>query len=159
MSQLDYVDQDAEALIRGALQDSGFTDKVSGISAEVIEFGKGLAVTATEGEDAKPAAAGFTFGGIAVQTLQGIPNSTGEAVYEIGEDITILKKGRIVVYSEQAVNPTLAVFLRHTLNVTLVPGDFRVDIDTANAQDISAFAQWVSTTTGAGEAILEINAP
>jgi len=159
MPQLDYNDQNAIPAVKGGLADSAFHDIVGGNAAVDINFGYGLAVTAVEGVVALPAAAGFIFAGVAVQSLKDIPRSTGVALYEADEEFPILRKGRIWVYSEQAVNPTLAVFLRHTVNATLVPGDFRVDIDTANAQDISAFAKWRSTTTAAGLAILEVNAP
>ena len=82
-----------------------------------------------------------------------------KSFHEIDEAITMLKKGRIWVYAEQAVNPTLAVFWRHTTTTTELPGDFRVDIDTDKATDISTLATWVSVTSGAGLAQLDINLP
>ena len=156
MPQLDY--NEMAAAVKGGLADGGFTDKVGGVSAADIEFGLGVQVLTT-GLIALPTAVDQKFAGVAVQTNKDTIRSTGVALYEAGEEITLLRKGRIWVYSEQAVNPTLAVFWRHTVNATLVPGDFRVDIDTANATDISAFAKWVSVTAAAGLAILEVNAP
>lgn len=156
MPQLDY--NEMAAAVKGGLADSGFTDKVGGVSAVDIAFGLGVQKLAT-GLVGLPSAAGQIFGGVAVQNTLGTDRATGLAVYEAEQEITLLKKGRIWVYSEQAVNPTLAVFWRHTTTTTELPGDFRVDIAVANATDISAFAKWVSVTTAAGLAILEVNAP
>lgn len=156
MSQLDY--NEMAAAVKGGLGDSGFTDKVGAVSAADQEFGMGLQMLST-GLVALPSAVDQVFAGVTIQQQLPIQRATGEATYEAEQEISLLKKGRIWVYSEQAVNPTLAVFWRHTLNVTLVPGDFRVDIDTANATDISAFARWVSVTAAAGLALLEVNAP
>jgi hypothetical protein len=119
--------------------------------------GFGLAILST-GLVAVPSSTGFTFVGIARQKHKSTPNSTAVAQYDIGEAISIVRKGRIWVESEQAVNPTLSVFLRHTVNSALVPGNFRVDADTAKADQITN-AKWVSVTTGAGLAILEVNQP
>lgn len=159
MSQLDYNDQENIPAVKGGLADSAFHDVVGRRAAVDINFGLGLIKTATEGLSALPAATGFKFEGVALQQLKNIPRATGIALHEIDSEFPVLKKGRIWVYSEQAVNPTLPVFLRHTVNAALIPGDFRVDLDVANADDISSSASWVSTTTGAGLAMLEINLP
>jgi len=159
MTQLDYNDQNAIPAVKGGLADSGFHDIVGANSDADTNFGIGLALTAVEGKVAIPAAASFKFAGVSVQTNKATPRATGIALYEADEEFSMLRKGRIWVYAEEAVDPTKAVFLRHTINSTLLPGDFRTDIDTANAEDISAFARWVSTTTAAGLAMLEINAP
>lgn len=159
MPQLDYNDQNAIPAVKGGLADTAFHDIVSRNAEADINFGVGLAVTAVESRVAVPAATGFKFAGISVQTLKDIPRSTGIALYEADDQFPVLRKGRIWVYSEVAIDPTDPVFLRHTINAALLPGDFRNDADTARADDISAFASWVSTTTAAGLAILEINAP
>ena len=159
MPQLDYNDQENIPAVKGGLADSAFHDIVGRNAAVAINFGLGLIKTVTEGLTALPSATGFKFEGVAVQSLKDVPRATGIALYEIDEEFPVLKKGRIWVYSEQAVNPTLAVFLRHTTTTTEVPGDFRVDLDTDKADDISTVASWVSTTTGAGLALLEINVP
>lgn len=156
MSQLDY--NDLAASVQGGLADAGQNDIVSGVSAEIIKFGWGVQVE-TDGLIAVPSAAGDQFHGIAIMKHKSQPNVGSEAQYEIGEAVPVLRKGRIWVYSEQAVNPTLAVFLRHTTTTTEIPGDFRVDIDTDKAIDISAYAKWISVTAAAGLAILEVNFP
>lgn len=157
MPQLDYNDQENIPAVKGGLADSAFHDIVGRRAAVDINFGLGLIKTVTEGLAALPSSAGQKFEGIAIQSLKDIPRSTGIALYEIDEEFPVLKKGRVWVHSEQAVNPTLAVFMRHSGTGT--PGDFRIDIDTANAIDVSAVASWVSTTAGAGLALLEINVP
>lgn len=154
--QLNY-DEPAAAL-KGGLGDSGPNDLFSGVSAVDIAFGLGLQMLST-GILALPSAVDQDFAGVAVQTQKAVQRASGLALYEIDEAITMLKKGRIWVYSEQAVNPSLAVFWRHTTTTTELPGDYRVDIDTDKATDISTLATWVSVTTGAGLAQLDINLP
>lgn len=156
MSQLEYDDMSPS--VQGGLADAGKNNIISGVSAELIKFGWGLQVETT-GLVAVPSAAGDQFHGIAIQKHKAKANSVGEAQYEINEAIPVLRSGRIWVYAEEAVNPTLDVFLRHTTATTEIPGDFRTDLDTANAFDISAYAKWISTTSAAGLAILEVNFP
>lgn len=153
--QTDY--NDLSAAVKGALADLGQHDIVSRQSAAAIGFGFGLAWLST-GLVALPSATGFVFAGVAMMKHSAIPNATGLAQYDIGHAISVVRQGRIWVESEQAVNPSLSVFLRHTTNAALVPGNFRVDADTARADQITN-ARWVSVTTGAGLAILEINMP
>lgn len=154
--QLNY--NEPAAAVKGGLGDSGPNDLFSGVSAVDINFGLGLQVEAT-GLLAIPSAVTDEVAGIAVQVQKNIPRATGIALYEADEAITMLKKGRIWVYAEEAVDPTKDVFLRHTVNAALNPGDFRTDIDTDKAIDISAYATWVSVTTAAGLAQLDINLP
>lgn len=156
MPQLEY--NDLVAAVKGGKADSGNHDIISAVSDEIIQFGIGLQVEVT-GLVTLPSAAGDQFQGIAMMKHKAPPNSTGISQYEIGQAIPVLRKGRIWVQAEEAVNPTLAVFLRHTVNGGDVPGDFRTDLDTAAAFDISAFAKWISVTTAAGLAILEVNFP
>ena len=147
--------------VEGGLGDSGIIDIITRRCASIVKFGYGLIVTATEGLAALPSATGFTFEGISVMIHKAIPNSTGEAQYEIDEAISVLRKGRIWVLSESIVNPSSPVFLRHTVNGgTTAPGRFRIDADTARADDISANARWLTTTTAIDQlALLEINLP
>lgn len=146
---------------------------ITGYSDEVIEFGLGLAYDGafSDGDRPKvaiPSATGFVFMGLALfnhkQSRQdddgfGVLEATAGSRYEIKDDITIARKGLFQVYSEVAVNPTLPVFLRHTANSALTPGDFRTDADTARADEIAEGAKWATVTTAAGLAILELNLP
>lgn len=148
---------DMDVAVLGGLADSGPHDIVSATASAAIEYGKGVAIAA-DGTVAKPAATGFLFGGVALYSDNKSVDNSGVAQYEQYDPVPALRKGRVWVYAEQAVDPTAAVYLRHTTNAALVPGDFRTDADTARA-DLVAGARWVSTTVGAGMAILEINAP
>ena len=156
MSQTDY--NDLQASVQGGLADAGETDIVSGVSAAIVQFGVGLSIDAA-GLVLVPAATGFVFAGISIMKHKAQDNAGAKAQYEIGQAIPMLKRGRIWVNAEVAVNPTLAVFMRHTAGTGPNPGDFLVSADTASADDISAFAKWVSVTTVAGLAQLEINFP
>lgn len=156
MSQLDY--NDMSPAIQGGLGDAGENDIVTGVSDEIVQFGMGLDQDAA-GLYAVPSATGFVFGGVSVQKHKAQQNAVGQAQFEINEAIPVLRKGRIWVNAEVAVNPTLPVFLRHTANTGPNPGDFLVTADTASADDISAFAKWVSVNAAPGLALLEINAP
>jgi hypothetical protein len=160
MSQTDYSNQSessATKSVKGGLADIGVTNKVTRASASAIDFGVGLAIANT-GLVALPAAASFVFDGVSIMKHKAQSNADNLAKYDAREAISVLRKGRIWVYSEQAVNPTLAVYLRHTANGGNTPGNFRVDADTAKADQITT-AKWVSVTTGAGLAILEVNLP
>lgn len=154
--QLDY--DDMVAAVKGGLADAGHNDIISGVSDEIIQMGIGIQVE-TSGLITLPSAAGDQFFGIVLQKHKAQTNALNLAQYEIGQAIPILKKGRIWVYSEEAINPVDPVFLRHTADDPLFPGDFRTDLDTDEAFDISAWAKWVSVTTAAGLAILEVNFP
>lgn len=156
MSQLDY--NDLQASIQGGLADAGETDIVTGVSAAIVQFGVGLAKDAAGLVDV-PAATGFIFAGISVQKHKAQENDAAKSQYEIGQAIPMLKRGRIWVNAEVAVNPTDLVFMRHTAGTGPNPGDFLITADTATADEISAFAKWVSVTTAAGLAQLEINFP
>ncbi len=154
--QLDY--NDLVVGVKGGLADAGYTDIVHGVSDVAVAFGLGLEKSST-GLVRIPAATGFLFGGIAIMKHKAQDNAATNAQYDAEQAIPVIRKGRIYVNAEQAVNPTLPVFLRHTVNGGSIPGDFRIDADTANADDISAFAQWVSVTTSPGIAILEVHLP
>lgn len=164
MSQLDYNDQSAIAAVKGGLADVGFHDVVSAIADVDVNFGLGLVLTAVEGKVALPSASGQPFAGVAVQRHKAVLNATGTALYEIGDDISVLRRGRIWVNAEQAVDPTQPVYIKFSTadGAGGQVGDFRIDSQVlatlAHASQITN-ARWVSTTVAAGLAILEINAP
>ena len=161
-----------DALQKGMIQDFLPTERITAFSDEVINFGFGVVYDSAVGNENRPKVAipsstGFTFLGVACHTHKqntggddtlGTLTTTEEAEYAIGDDITVLKKGRIVVYSEQAVDLDDDVYLRHTTTTTENPGDFRTDADTDKADQITQ-ARWVSKTSGAGLAVIEINIP
>lgn len=69
----------------------------------------------------------------------------------------VLQKGRVYVYSEEAINPSLPVRVRAVATGIQIPGSFRTTADGVTCVNISSYAKWKSTTTGAGPAILEID--
>lgn len=159
MSQLDYNDQVSIPAVKGGIADAAIHNIVSRESAEVINFGIGIARLST-GLVKVPSSTGDTFDGVSVQKNKSTPNATGIALYDIGEAISSMHKGRLWVYSETAVDPTLPVLLRCTANTgpTRTPGNF-MSVDDSGKTITVANAKWASVTTAAGLAILEINLP
>lgn len=162
----------------GQCSGSGISEKISAYADAAIAFGRGVvydgANAGTESRDAGyvgsspkvkiPTATGGVFVGVTQRIEKptydrpdGLTVVTGtqDSKYEIGDSITVRTKGRIWVYAEQAVNPGLSVFLRHTTNGALTAGNFRVDADTSRADAVTT-ARWVSRTSGAGVAELEL---
>lgn len=68
----------------------------------------------------------------------------------------IIHRGPVVVYSEQAVDPTQPVFVRFTDNGALLAGNVRVDGDSGKAVQYPN-AKFLGTTTGAGPVAIELN--
>lgn len=139
-----------------------------------VEFGAGLVMATHSTSNNRipvklPDASNNVFAGIAVydraqQVNSGTPAGLGDltttegAVYPASEPIRLRRRGRLYVYSEQAISPSDPVFLRYAANGGLVAGNFRKDADTSRAFQITN-AVWVSTTTAAGIAVVEINLP
>jgi hypothetical protein len=136
--QTDYTDM--KAGVPGGLADAEFVDVITCDSASAIGFGLGLR-NLSDGTCNLPGITGFVFSGVSLMTNKALPNSTGVARYEIGEKIPILKKGRVYVVNEDAVDPTKAVYLRRGANGSAAPGHFRTD------SDPSSFTGAISTTT------------
>ncbi len=141
---------------------------ISSYAAAAVEFGVGVVHDGAATEESPkvkvPTATGGKFLGVTLirqdeqrgtPDFMGVVESTMTSRYEIGTPITTRSIGRVWVYAEQAVNPSAAVFLRHTTNSALIAGDFRVDADTSRADAITN-ARWISQTTAAGLALLEL---
>lgn len=72
--------------------------------------------------------------------------------------MTVLRKGRIWVQVEEAVTPASAVWVRCVGEAGVdYAGQFRDTDDGSDTADISAFAKYLTTTTGAGLALLDID--
>lgn len=152
-------------------------DTAINVSSGVIPFGFGLVwpgTTTKENGLVLPSATGFTFAGIAVLTNTFEKRSSidpnfnsispaGLFGYPSLREMGYLKRGKIIVYAEQAVNPKLPVFLRHTVGTVAtvnLPGRWRTDADTAKADQISSLVcRWAETTTGPGLTVLTVNLP
>lgn len=156
MTQLNY--DDMAAAVKGGLGDAGPNDIESRAANVDIFFGAGVEVLA-DGKVDIPSTVNDIFAGVAIQVQKDIPRATGIALHEADDAVPVLRKGRVWVYAEEAVDPTDPVFLRHTTATTELPGDFRTDIDTDKAIDVSASCSWVNATTAAGLALLDINLP
>lgn len=139
-----------------------------------IEFGLGLVYDDEENNGRLkvkvPDASGGLFVGVSVfdhtRPVTGeVPDqatliTTQNAKYKAGDPIRRRTKGPIQVWVEQAVTPASPVFLRHTANGPgSVPGQFRADADTANADDVSNFCRFAATTNGPSLVTLELNLP
>jgi len=157
--QLTY-DNNLDASVEGGLADAGHHDIVSRFSAAAVLFGQGLAAV-DENESAQPSATGFVFEGVALKVNLPLDNTSGLAQYDANTAISVLRKGRVWVKSESIITNILTdgVFLRHTVNGGNIPGQFRIDADTARADQITT-ARWLTKTTAINElALLEFNIP
>lgn len=158
--QTDYNDMSPGVL--GGLGDSSFTDKISRLSSEAIPFGRGV-VLASNNTVSLPNASTDVFAGIALQRQIATPNDTSQDVaYKSGEEVIVLRAGAVWVNAEQAVDPTKEVHLRTGDTYQgHEPGNFRTDNDGGSHPATMQItnARWISKTTGAGLALLEINIP
>lgn len=160
MTQTTY-DAEAGVAFAGLLVDTDAAGR-SSISraneeAAAVAYGTGVALgtdPATQFE--LPAATGFVFGGVVVHSHA--REDVAAAGPEQNEPNELLRKGRIWVVVEEAVTPADDVFLRHTINAALVPGSWRIDADTARADQITQ-ARWLTSAAAAGLAQLEVNYP
>lgn len=172
MAQTTYSENPAIAQL-GLLGDNGMTDKVSRYSAAVIPYGRCVSLDTTPGKVKLPAAAldildanseSRPVEGIVIRTdaiEEQAANSLGVAAanvaaYPIGYNFSVLRKGRIWVWAEEAVTPADQVFVRHTASGDEIPGNFRQDDDTTTAALLKG-ARFMSTTTAAGFVLLEVN--
>jgi hypothetical protein len=80
--------------------------------------------------------------------------------YPDKQPINVLSKGVIWVYVNEAV-PELNsdVRIRHTTASSKYAGRFDVSADAGKTVKVTAGARWLSTTSGAGLALLEIDIP
>jgi hypothetical protein len=163
--QLAYNTEPAAGRI-GQLSDSGENDIVSRYSAAAIPFGRFVVFDTVGGKVKLPSAATDIVDSGSYAKLEGVAiedpsvesksaNILGVAginapAHAIADAIPVLKRGRVIVWSEQAVAPTDAVFVRYTANGNEVVGNVRKDDDTSKAASLGEKAHFVGTTTGAG---------
>ncbi len=155
MSQIEYT-QEPEKAFQGLLADSNEADILTRAFEGVA--GSPFGVAFEPGSDPAlqiipTAGSGFDLVGVGIHRHN---RDTFSQSLDIGikdEDaVGVLRKGRIWVPIEQAVTPhSSPVFIRHTVNGGLDQlGAFRVDADTANADDFSAVADWLDSITQSG---------
>lgn len=155
MSQLAYT-QEPEKAFQGLLADSKEADILTRALDEAAGIPFGVALepgTDPATQVALPDATSFDLVGVAAHRHN---RDTFTQALDIGIDdedvVNVVRKGRIWVPIEQAVTPhSSPVFIRHTVNGGLDQlGAFRIDADTANADDLSAVADWLDSITLAG---------
>lgn len=80
---------------------------------------------------------------------------TGDNLYAAKSLVPVLKDGEVIVKVEQAVSPASTPHARHTATATNKQlGALRADDDSSKALSLSGIAEFRSTTTGAGLAVL-----
>ncbi len=164
MSQTANYTREAARAFAGMLGDSFEPDLLSLGNEESVGVAFGIAVRqGTDGEKQflLPSSTGQEFAGVTVHThaVEKPGELAGAAGIAAGEVASLLRKGRIFVVVEEAIALTDSVFFRHTAggggsNL----GAFRTDADTATADQLVA-AKWLSVTSGAGIALLDLNHP
>ena len=169
--QTEYT-QEPERAFQGLIADGGPIDIVTRTLelAAGIPFGIALEPGTDPALEVAPTTlTGFVFVGVAAHshTREDLTQALDLGISD-NEPVNVVRKGRVWVPIEQAVTPyTSPVFIRHTVNGALDQlGAFRVDADTARADDLSAVAEYQDSITIAGLphsfvglALLSINLP
>ena len=162
--QLSYAINQSAAQA-GQLYDIGENDFISAVNpSAVVPFGLALVQGASDGECKLPAASGDLAKLLGVSVLvqtkeQPLPSLSGPVVYPIGADIAILRKGRVYVKVEEAVNAMDSVFIRFASGAGGTQlGAFRKSADSASAAQVSGCVYRTSAAIG-GFAVVEFNLP
>ena len=139
---------------KGMLADNGPKDIISRTNPDAAMAHGRLAVLGDSDEVcAVPAVTGDVSAkalGIVIADLSNLDSTAVEAK----KPMSLLRKGRIWVYSEQAVGPSDTVFVRFGAGGNA--GDFRKDADTDKAVALPT-AKFVTTVAAAGLVQVEIN--
>lgn len=128
--------------------------------AAAVSIGKLVVTDSPNGDDAArlPASSADITNlakGVAIHAQsQEVTNAVGPE-WPINSAFPTLKKGRVYVAVEDAVTAGLPVFVRFQAGNV---GGFRSDVDGVNAVALPG-AKFVTSTTGAGIAIIELNLP
>ena len=96
----------------------------------------------------------FLGGSVQSQPIE--QNDDGSVAYIANKIVPVMRKGKIWVYTEEAVKESDSVYLRFITNGTNVPGYFRKSSDSDKAFLLSN-VKFRKRTTGAGLTILELN--
>lgn len=149
---------DASALTR--LVDS----KISEEASAEIPFGVMIITGSTNEDDGakllhtSSAVSAPLLGGVVLWTDNyAKPSELGDTGLKPGVTLNVLQKGRVWVLTEDAVDPHDAVRVRAVTAGAEVKGAFRSAADSTDCVDISKFARWITSTSGPGLAIVEID--
>ena len=174
MSQTAYAKQLTSGQL-GMLGDASENNIVSRYAAAAIPVGRVVVFDTTNGKVKLPAAAtdildansesrpveGVIVHSQAIESQAA--NTLGVAganvpAYPANYEFSVLRKGVIWVWAEEAVTITDQVFVRHTAAGNEKPGNVRNDAATVTCALLKG-ARFASVTTGAGLVLLEVNLP
>jgi len=113
-----------------------------------------LPIAAADITDAK-IALGFT---VMTQAIEQNYGSAGSSGYVLESAMSVMRKGRIYVQTEDAVADGGSVYVRHVAGAGETLGSVRSDADGSDA-DILPGAAFRKTTSAAGISIVELNLP
>ncbi len=144
-------------LIADGMQPKDVVSKVNVVAAVLLGY---LVSLGADGDDSiiAPAAAGdvtTTPIGVVMHSHAIESSPSGDPQWPIKSTPSILREGRIWVVVEDAVDAQAPAFVVHTGGDE---GVFRSDVDGGNASALPG-AKFVTSTTGAGLAVVELNRP
>lgn len=133
-------------------------------SGGVLGFGRAVVQGTGDQDVTLPAANKTSLVGIAVRSYIYEDTNTADGVDGYGDkrEIDVLIQGDIWVETEVAVAPGDPVFFRVAAGTASIVGKFLKTADTVSTVDKAVAipqARWLSSTTGAGIAKLQINLP
>lgn len=153
------------ALLEGQLTDIRNNTVITRVNetAVVIPFGNGVVYdsTGTGGLGAKTlSASGDTFLGINVLTYvdETALDANSRPGVKVDQAMNVVSEGAVAVYVHGAVNPSTAVRVIHTATGTKYAGRFN-NGSIAGKTAVLSNARYLTSTTGDGIAILELNGP
>lgn len=149
--------------MEGQKADTNFDDVLSRFASTDVPFGKGLVEGVGAGNSELPSASGQIFDGVALHTHSSSATLAGVRLYIAGEAISLLRRGRVWVKSEDVItinsiaSLTSPVYLRHTANgAGKIPGNFLTTADSSKATALTN-CKWLTETTVVNDiALLEI---
>ena len=147
---------DLGTMKKGAPYRSGYDSVISRKCDVDVDAGVGVVVGATGDACKIPTAIGngATFLGVTAYIPSRRDGGAAVEHYGAGETASIVRKGYIVVETDEAVTAEAAAFLRVAGGNE---GQFRTDVDGTDAEAVPAKFEFA--TAGAGLAVLNLNAP
>ena len=133
-------------------------------SGGVIAFGRAVVQGTSPQDITLPAANKTGFVGIAIRSYvyEDAETADGAEGYADKKEINVLVQGEIWVETEVAVAPGDPVYFRVASGTESIVGKFLKTADTVSTVDKAVVipqARWISSTTAAGIAKLQINLP
>lgn len=155
---------DFAAAIAGGIQGTP-ARTMDRIAAEVIQAGVVVCQGSADATCKLPASSGDVGKALGIAPSRVTSDSrfptsyTDGSTYQTGDNVGAIASGAVWVIVEEAVTRGGTVYVRHTANGGNTQlGACRSDADTANAAALTG-ARYLSTTSGAGLALVAINVP